>query len=108
MGLCAGLLNALLISALRIPSIVATLATGYILYSLIVAIQNGNIGGVTGAFERILRAQIGGFTGRALVGILTLVVMALVFLRTTYGRRLHAMGPKQGSCAAGGESALDV
>jgi ribose transport system permease protein len=92
MGACAGLLNSLLIWKLRIPSIVATLATGYILYSLIVAVQGLNSAMAPGLFQKVLRAQLGGFTGALLISILTLIVMFVLFTKTTYGQRLHAMG----------------
>lgn len=92
MGVCAGLLNALLVWKLRIPSIVATLATGYILYSLIVAIQQASDGVDRSAFQDLLRAQLGGFTGVFVICVITLIAMAVLFTRTGYGQRLHAMG----------------
>ncbi len=57
-GALAGALNALLIVRLRIPAIVATLASGYIIYSLIVAIQSGGFSRVSGLFEATLRMRI--------------------------------------------------
>jgi ribose transport system permease protein len=92
MGVAAGLLNSLLVWKLRIPPIVATLATGYILYSLIVAIQQASDGVDSSAFQAVLRAQFGGFTGVFVICMLTLVAMAVLFTQTGYGQRLHAMG----------------
>jgi ribose transport system permease protein len=92
MGILTGCLNSALIVLLRIPSIVATLATGYILYSSIVAVSHANVGVPKGLFQHFLRAQLAGVTGVLLVCAATLVLMAVLYSRTVYGHRLHAMG----------------
>ncbi|MGO7860087.1 ABC transporter permease [Rhizobium ruizarguesonis] len=91
-GALAGALNALLIVRLRIPAIVATLASGYIIYSLIVAIQSGGFSRVGGLFEATLRMRIAGLSGALAITLLTLVLVAIVLSRTIFGLQLHAMG----------------
>lgn len=91
-GALVGAINALLIVRLRIPSIVATLASGYILYSFIVAIQNRGFGRVGGVFEDLLRGRIAEVSGALIAAMLTLALLALVLRRTVFGLQLHAMG----------------
>jgi ribose transport system permease protein len=91
-GAGAGLINALLIWVLKIPPMVATLATGYILYSLIVGIQRNSTSVASGGFQKLLRAQVFGFTGALGVCLATLIVVGLVLSRGRYGRHLRAMG----------------
>ena len=91
-GVIAGSLNAALVIKLRIPAVIATLATGYIIYSLIVAVQNAGFGRIGGLLEQIVRMRVAGVSGALLVSISTLILMAILFSRTVYGVQLHAMG----------------
>jgi ribose transport system permease protein len=91
-GALAGALNALLIVRLRIPAIVATLASGYIIYSLIVAIQSGGFSRVGGLFEAALRLRVAGVSGALLATVITLALVAILLSRTVFGLQLHAMG----------------
>lgn len=92
MGIAAGAVNAFLIVRLRIPSIVATLASSYILYSFIVAIQNRGFGRVGGLLEQLLRARIAEISGALVVAVLTLLLLSVFLRRTLFGLQLHAMG----------------
>ncbi|WP_416355876.1 ABC transporter permease [Aureimonas phyllosphaerae] len=91
-GAVVGAVNALLIVRLRIPAIVATLATGYIIYSLIVAIQSAGFNRVGGSLEALLRLRFWGISGALVVTGVTLLLLAIVLGRSVYGLRLHAMG----------------
>lgn len=91
-GAVAGAVNAALIVRLRIPAIVATLASGYIIYSLIVAIQSGGFSRVGGLFEAVLRLRVAGISGALVVTALTLILVAFLLSRTVFGLQLHALG----------------
>ncbi|KVK54034.1 ABC transporter permease [Agrobacterium deltaense] len=91
-GVVAGALNAALIVKLKIPAIVATLASGYIIYSLIVAIQGGGFSRIGGIFEAALRTRVFGVSGALAVSVITLVFVAFLLRRTIFGLHLHAMG----------------
>ena len=91
-GALAGAVNAALIVRLRIPAIVATLATGYILYSLIVVIQSGGFSRVGGLFEATLRLRYFGVSGVLAAALLTLVAAGFLLSRTVFGVQLHALG----------------
>ncbi len=91
-GLLTGAFNALLIVRLRIPAIVATLASGYIVYSLIGIVQRGGFRRVGGSFEWLLRLQVAGVSGALIVVVVTLAIAAFILSRTVFGVQLHAMG----------------
>lgn len=92
MGVAVGAVNALLVVRLKIPAIVATLASGYIIYSLIVAVQSIGFTRVGGLLEGLLRYRIFGIAGVLIISIVTIVFVAVVLSRTVYGVQLHAMG----------------
>ncbi|WP_036242693.1 ABC transporter permease [Mesorhizobium sp. STM 4661] len=91
-GVAAGAVNAALIVRLRIPAIVATLSTGYILYSFIVAIQSGGFDRVGGLFEVALRVRFFGLSGVLAAAALTLAAAGFLLSRTVFGVQLHALG----------------
>ncbi|OHV89876.1 ABC transporter permease [Mesorhizobium sp. ORS 3428] len=91
-GALTGAVNVALIVRLRIPAIVATLASGYILYSLTVSIQNWPSKPVGGMFEAMLRARFAGLTGVLIVAALILAVVGVLLSRTVFGLQFHAMG----------------
>ncbi|QLH14175.1 ABC transporter permease [Paracoccus pantotrophus] len=91
-GALIGALNAGLIVLLRIPAIVATLASGYIIYSLIVAVQSSGFSRVGGMFESMLRYRIAGVSGALITVAVTLAVLAVILRRTVFGMQLHAFG----------------
>lgn len=91
-GGLVGAFNALLIVRLRIPAIVATLASGYIVYSFIGIIQRNGFHRVGGTFEAMLRFQVLGLSGALLVVAATLVLVAVLLGRTIFGLQLHATG----------------
>jgi ribose transport system permease protein len=92
MGVAVGALNALLVVRLRIPAIVATLASGYIIYSLIVAVQSNGFTRVGGVLEDVLRYRMFGIAGVLVISVVTIVLIAVLLSRTIYGVQLHAMG----------------
>jgi ribose transport system permease protein len=94
-GVLAGALNAALIVKLRIPAIVATLASGYIIYSLIVAVQSNGFSRIGGSFEAALRVRVFGVSGALIVSIVTLLLVAFLLARTVFGLHLHAMGQNE-------------
>ena len=103
-GVVAGTLNAALIVKLKIPAIVATLASGYIIYSLIVAIQSSGFSRVGGLFEAALRTRVFGVSGVLVVSVITLALVAFLLNRTLFGLHLHAMGQNRQAARLAGVS----
>ena len=93
LGLTVGAVNAALVLIARIPAIIATLATGYILATASL-LANRAIPGFTIAptLRVIATARIAGFPIMALVAISLVGLASLVLNRTAYGRTLSALG----------------
>lgn len=92
-GLIVGLINAGLVVKLRIPAIIATLASGYVLATATL-LANGMIPGfaVSPFLKATVGARVGGLPVMALLA-LTCVALAVLVLRFTgYGQMLIAVG----------------
>jgi ribose transport system permease protein len=93
LGLLVGAINAALVLLARIPAIIATLATGYILATASL-LANRAIPGFTIApsLRVIATARVAGVPIMAIVAIAVVGATSLVLNRTAYGRTLSALG----------------
>ncbi len=102
-GLAIGALNAVLVLILRIPAMIATLATGYILATATL-IVNARIG----MFQRpdalafLSVGRIGGMPVILIVAILACGLAAILLMRSAYGRKLFAVGQSQDAARLAG------
>jgi len=102
-GLVTGLVNALLVVVLRIPAIIATLATGYILATATLIANRWAAGFSMSPLLKTLAA--GRIEGVPLILVIALIATALAGLllrRTVYGRRLSAVGQNERAAALAG------
>ena len=92
-GLAIGATNALLVVALRIPSIIATLATGYVLATATLLSNRQIPGFATSPLLRAIAAgRWNGIPVMAMIAVLVVLVAAFVLRYTAYGRWLSAVG----------------
>ncbi len=93
LGLTVGATNAALVLLARIPAIIATLATGYVLATASL-VANRAIPGFTIAptLRVIATARIAGVPIMAIVAIVVVSAASLLLNRTAYGRTLSAVG----------------
>jgi ribose transport system permease protein len=94
-GVAVGLFNALAVVVLKIPSLIATLATWLIADSLSIAVSgNRTITStrVSGSFTRLSRANFHGFGAPFFYVIILMVVLAVLLTQTTSGRHIYAVG----------------
>ncbi|QCP50316.1 ABC transporter permease [Trinickia violacea] len=93
LGLAVGLVNALLVVLCRIPAIIATLATGYILATATL-LANRAIPGfkVAPAIHFIATGRIGAMPVIVVVALAVTVIFSLLLGYTAYGRMLSAAG----------------
>lgn len=93
LGLAIGLANAILVVTLRIPAIIATLATGYVLATATL-LANKAIPGfvVSPALKYIASARLAGMPVMTMIAIVCAAVAAYVLRYTAYGRKLSAVG----------------
>lgn len=92
-GLVVGSVNAFLVLALRIPSIIATLATGYILATFSLFANRALVSyGVSPTLKWVTTAHLGALPVIAIVAIVAVAIASLVLGRLVYGRTLSAVG----------------
>lgn len=90
-GLAIGLANYLLIRLLRIPPIIATLSSSFVLQSLAISLGRGGAAPPP-ALENFALSRVGGVSGLAFAGIAVTACVALVLFRLVQGRSLSAVG----------------
>ncbi|WP_299654163.1 ABC transporter permease [uncultured Jannaschia sp.] len=92
-GLGVGLCNAMLVIILRVPAIIATLATGYILATAAL-IANSSLNGsaISPTLRWIASGRVGGVPIMVMIAISTVILAALLLHFTAYGRKLSAVG----------------
>jgi ribose transport system permease protein len=92
-GLVVGAVNALLVVLFRIPAMIATLATGYVLATGTL-LANRHIAGATAnsALSFIAAGKLAGIPVMLLVAFAAVVLSSLVLGRLAYGRALSAVG----------------
>jgi len=106
-GLVIGLVNAAIVTLVGVPSLIATLATGSILYGLNFMISGGRAiyGGIPDGFLMLGQAQIGIFPLISII-MLAIVVLAWFLMEKSFlGRYLYAVGGNTRAAELAGISA---
>lgn len=93
LGLVVGGVNAALVVAARIPAIIATLATGYVLATASLLANRAIPGFVIAPWLRIVAtARVGGVPIMGMLALVAAAVASFLLNRTAYGRSLSAVG----------------
>jgi len=102
-GAAVGVLNAVCILILRIPAIIATLATGYVVTTLCL-LENRSLSANTAApvLRFVASGEIAGIPAIALVVIALSVGIAFLYGGTGFGRMLLATGQNRSAAALAG------
>lgn len=92
-GLVVGTVNAVLVLALRIPAIIATLATGYILATASLFANRALVSyGVSPTLKWLATARLGALPVIAIIAVVAVLAASLVLGKLVYGRTLSAVG----------------
>lgn len=91
-GVLVGCFNYLLIRALKIPPIIATLSSSFIIQSLAIAYGRGLMIKPPPLLAQAATGRVFGLPIVAILAILLSVLMAVVLHRTVYGRSVAAIG----------------
>jgi ribose transport system permease protein len=94
-GMALGLFNAFAVVGLKIPSLIATLATWLIADSLSIAVSGNRTitsARVSGSFTQLSRANIDGFTAPFFYVLVLMVILAVFLTQTVGGRNVYAVG----------------
>jgi ribose transport system permease protein len=93
LALVTGLANAALVVLLRIPAIIATLATGYMLATATLLVNRAvKSAGTPDTLGFLATGRLAGFPVAALLGLAMTALAGLVLHRLAYGRQLAATG----------------
>jgi len=93
LGIIVGAANAALVLATRIPAIIATLATGYVLATASLLANRAIPGFVIAPSLRVVAtARIGGVPIMAIVALIAVCIASFLINWTAYGRSLSAVG----------------
>lgn len=90
-GALIGLFNYLLIRTLRIPPIIATLSSSFVLQSLAISLGRGGAAPPP-LLEDFALARVGGVSALALVALIITLLIAVVLFKLVQGRSLSALG----------------
>jgi ribose transport system permease protein len=98
----AGLFNGLLVSRLRLSSIIATLGTNALLYGAVFAVSGGTPRSTTRLLAHIAGDTIRGIPSSAVFAVAALVVVSVLTKKTVAGRRFEAIGANPAAARAAG------
>jgi ribose transport system permease protein len=102
-GLTVGLFNAALVVRLKVPAIIATLATGYVLATATL-LANRSIHGfaVSPSLKFLAAGRIAGTPIMLLICVALIIATEFVLRRTVYGRTLSAVGQSRAAARLAG------
>ncbi|MRX52075.1 ABC transporter permease [Paracoccus sp. S-4012] len=102
-GAVVGAVNAVLVLSLRIPAMIATLASGYILATGALLL-NGRITAMRtgGLFQMLATARVFGVPSSFLIAAIAAAILGLVLARLAWGRKLLATGQSEGAARLAG------
>ncbi len=94
-GAVCGLVNGCINIYLKVPAMITTLATGYIIFTVIL-ISAPHMKTLPNAqLVKLINMNLGGFSMLTLICIIVAVLLAVLLYRTKYGKNLHAVGQKR-------------
>ena len=103
-GVAAGLLSAVLIEFVGMPPLVGTLAVGFALQTFTLQYSGSAIGVTSPALQAFTTLKWGPLPVFGLVGIATTVLFIGILKRTSYGRRVEAVGQSATAARLAGTS----
>jgi ribose transport system permease protein len=91
-GAICGLANGLINVYFKVPAMITTLATGYIIFSVILVRAPYMKALPHPALVAFINRNYGGFSMLTLLALTVAAALAVLLYRTPYGKRLHAVG----------------
>ena len=94
-GALCGLVNGLVNIYLKVPAMITTLATGYIIFTIVLVLAPGMKTLPDQGLVKFINLNAGGFSMLTVICLIVAVVLALLLYKTKYGKQLHAVGQKR-------------
>lgn len=92
LGLATAGANIILIQILSMPPIVATLAIGFVLQSVVLVYSGKALGNPSPGLVSFVTGRVGPIPILVIFGIVITIIFTLVLTKTTYGRHVLAIG----------------
>ncbi|MHB1254192.1 MAG: ABC transporter permease [Candidatus Humimicrobiaceae bacterium] len=93
LGIIFGFINGLIIAKSKVTPLIITLGMNYVFLGIALIVGGGRPQSITGQFEFLGQAKIGGTVPIAIIMFLAIFVFAFLLRKyTKYGRRLNAIG----------------
>ena len=94
-GAFCGLVNGIVNIYLKVPAMVTTLATGYIIFTIVLVLAPTMKTLPNAGFVDFINLHAGGFSMLTMICMIVAVLLALLLYKTKYGKQLHAVGQKR-------------
>ncbi|WP_119696542.1 ABC transporter permease [Microbacterium halotolerans] len=101
-GLAAALISVVAILVLRVPPIIATLATSLIIASVVLVLADANRGGSIAGLREFINVRVLGVPTIALVVLGATLIVAFLLRRTMFGRSVIAIGQSDKAASKAG------
>ena len=108
LGGAAGLLNAFVNVYLKVPAMVATLATGYLFFTLVLVGSSQMKVLPDAGFVALVTGKLGPVSVQTIVTIAVAAALAVLLYRAKYGKELHAVGQNRAAAYLAGISTPKV
>lgn len=91
-GAVCGLVNGLINIYLKVPAMITTLATGYIIFTLVLVLAPGMKTLPNSDFVNFINLRLGDLSMLTIVCLVVAIALGLLLYKTPYGKHLHAVG----------------
>ncbi len=98
-GALCGFANGLINVFLKVPAMITTLATGYIVFTIVLVAAPGMKTLPSPAFVKFININFGGLSMLTLMVAVVAALLGVLLYKTKFGKQLHAVG--QNKAAAG-------
>lgn len=94
-GALCGLMNGLINIYLKVPAMITTLATGYIIFTLVLVATPSMKALPNSTFVKFININICGVSMLTVICVVVAVLLGMLLYKTKYGKQLHAVGQKR-------------
>lgn len=108
-GVATGLFNGFLVGVLNLPSFIASYGTRMVLSGLAIIVMNGGvIYGLDERFQFLATGYIGPIPFLILLAVVFVIILGLLYYKTTYGRQLYMYGSNHMAAQYSGMNTLFI
>lgn len=94
-GVLCGVMNGCINVYLKVPAMITTLATGYIIFTIVLIGAPHMNAMPNGSFVKFINLNFHGLSMLTVICILVAVILGVVLYCTKFGKQLHAVGQKK-------------